>query len=126
VLDWELSTLGDPLADFTYHLMGWEMPSSDPVRPSIAQIEDKKAWGIPTRDEYVARYCELTGRENGIPDLNYYFAYNAFRLAGILQGIVGRVRDGTASNAAAAQNEGRVEPLAKFAYAAAQRAGMDG
>ncbi len=126
VLDWELSTLGDPLADFTYHLMGWEMPSSDPVRPSIAQIEDKKAWGIPTRDEYVARYCELTGRENGIPDLNYYFAYNAFRLAGILQGIVGRVRDGTASNAAAAQNEGRVEPLAKFAYAAAQRAGMVG
>ncbi len=124
VLDWELSTLGDPLADFTYHLMGWEIPSSDPVRPAIAQITDKKAWGIPTRDEYVARYCELTGRDKGIPDLDYYFAYNAFRLAGILQGIVGRVRDGTASNAAAAQNEGRVAPLAQFAYAAAQRAGM--
>ena len=59
-------------------------------------------------------------------ELDYYFAYNAFRLAGILQGIVGRVRDGTASNAAAAQNEGRVAPLAQFAYACAQRAGMSG
>jgi aminoglycoside phosphotransferase (APT) family kinase protein len=126
VLDWELSTLGDPLADFTYHLMGWEIPSTDPVRPAIAQIEDKKAWGIPTRDEYVARYCELTGRKEGLPDLNYYFAYNAFRLAGILQGIVGRVRDGTASSAVAAQNAELVVPLAKFAYAAAQRAGMEG
>jgi aminoglycoside phosphotransferase (APT) family kinase protein len=125
VLDWELSTLGDPLADFTYHLMSWEMPSSDPARPSIASIADLKAWGIPTRDEYVARYCELTGRD-GLPELDYYFAYNAFRLAGILQGIVGRVRDGTASNAAAAENEGRVEPLARFAYACAQRAGLAG
>ena len=125
VLDWELSTLGDPLADFTYHLMSWEMPSSDPQRPSIAGVKDLKAWGIPAKDEYVARYCELTGR-SGLPELNYYFAYNAFRLAGILQGIVGRVRDGTASNAAAAQNEGRVAPLAQFAYACAQRAGMEG
>jgi len=125
VLDWELSTLGDPLADFTYHLMQWEMPSSDPVRPSIAQVENKKEKGIPTKDEYVARYCELTGR-SGLPELDYYFAYNAFRLAGILQGIVGRVRDGTASNAAAAQNEGRVAPLAQFAYACAQRAGLEG
>jgi aminoglycoside phosphotransferase (APT) family kinase protein len=125
VLDWELSTLGDPLADFTYHLMSWVMPSSDPNRPSLALVEDKEAKGIPTKEQYVARYCELTGRR-GLPDLQYYFAYNAFRLAGILQGIVGRVRDGTASNAAAAQNEGRVEPLAKFAYACAQRAGMAG
>jgi aminoglycoside phosphotransferase (APT) family kinase protein len=125
VLDWELSTLGDPLADFTYHLMSWVMPSSDPNRPSLALVEDKEAKGIPTKEQYVARYCELTGRR-GLPDLQYYFAYNAFRLAGILQGIVGRVRDGTASNAAAAQNEGRVEPLAKFAYTCAQQAGMEG
>jgi aminoglycoside phosphotransferase (APT) family kinase protein len=123
VLDWELSTLGDPLADFSYHLMSWVMPSSDPNRPSLALVEDKEAKGIPTKEQYVARYCELTGRK-GLPDLQYYFAYNAFRLAGILQGIVGRVRDGTASNAAAAQNEGRVEPLAKFAYECALRAGM--
>jgi aminoglycoside phosphotransferase (APT) family kinase protein len=125
VLDWELSTLGDPLADFTYHLMSWEMPSSDPNRPSLAQIENKEAWGIPTKEAYVARYCELTGR-TGLPEMDYYFAYNAFRLAGIIQGIVGRVRDGTASNAAAAENEGRVAPLAKFAYACAQRAGLEG
>ena len=82
-----------------------------------------KAAGIPTKEEYVARYCELTGRA-GLPELDYYFAYNAFRLAGILQGIVGRVRDGTASNAAAAENEARVAPLAKFAYDCARRAGM--
>ncbi len=126
VLDWELSTLGDPLADFTYHLMSWQMPSSDPVRPSLADVKDKEAKGIPTQEQYVARYCELTGRCGGLPELDYYFAYNAFRLAGILQGIVGRVRDGTASNAAAAQNEGRVAPLAQFAYACAQRAGMEG
>ena len=73
--------------------------------------------------QYVARYCELTGRKS-IPNIDFFFAYNAFRLAGILQGIVGRVRDGTASNAAAAQNEGRVAPLAKFAYDCALRAGM--
>jgi aminoglycoside phosphotransferase (APT) family kinase protein len=125
VLDWELSTLGDPLADFTYHLMSWLMPSSDPARPSLASVDDKDkvAKGIPTKEQYVARYCELTNRKS-MPDLDYYFAYNAFRLAGILQGIVGRVRDGTASNAAAAQNEGRVAPLAQFAYGCAQRAGM--
>ncbi len=125
VLDWELSTLGDPLADFTYHLMSWEMPSSDPQRPSISGVKDLEAWGIPTKEQYVARYCELTGREGGMPELDYYFSYNAFRLAGIIQGIVGRVRDGTASNAAAAQNEGRVAPLAKFAYNCALRAGME-
>jgi aminoglycoside phosphotransferase (APT) family kinase protein len=124
VLDWELSTLGDPLADFTYHLMQWEMPSQDPTRPSLAEVPNKEELGIPTKAQYVARYCELTGRA-GMPELDYYFAYNAFRLAGILQGIVGRVRDGTAANAAAAQNEGRVAPLAKFAYACAQRAGME-
>ncbi len=123
VLDWELSTLGDPLADFTYHLMSWEMPSNDPQRPAISGVKDLKTHGIPTKEEYVARYCELTGR-SGLPQLDYYFAYNAFRLAGILQGIVGRVRDGTASNAAAAENEARVAPLAQFAYACALRAGM--
>ncbi|MEQ1610987.1 MAG: phosphotransferase family protein [Hyphomonadaceae bacterium] len=123
VLDWELSTLGEPLADFTYHLMSWVMPSNDPQRPAISGVKDLKAHGIPTSEEYVARYCELTGRA-GLPDLDYYFAYNAFRLAGILQGIVGRVRDGTASSAVAAENEGRVAPLAQFAYACALRAGM--
>ena len=62
VLDWELSTLGDPLADFTYHLMRWEMPSSDPQPAFARAVDDKEANGIPTQEQYVARYCELTGR----------------------------------------------------------------
>ena len=105
--------------------MSWITPSSDPQRPSISGVVQDPSYGIPNKEKYVARYCELTGRDS-IPNLDYFFAYNAFRLAGILQGIVGRVRDGTASNAAAAQNEGRVQPLAQFAYACAQRAGMEG
>ena len=125
VLDWELSTLGDPLADFSYHLMNWVMPSNDETRGSIANIKDLKAHGIPTLDEYVDMYCQRTGRQ-GMPDLNYYFSYNAFRLAGILQGIVGRVRDGTASNANAASNAERVIPLAQFAADRARMAGMEG
>lgn len=123
VLDWELSTLGDPLADFSYHLMNWVMPSNDPGRKALLDIPDLKAHGIPSQDEYVAMYCEHTGRD-GLPELDYYFSYNAFRLAGILQGIIGRVRDGTASNANAAAMEARVEPLAKFAADCARKAGM--
>lgn len=123
VLDWELSTLGDPLADFSYHLMNWVMPSGDETRGSLSSIPDLKAHGIPTMQEYVDMYCEHTGRD-GLPQLDYYFAYNAFRLAGILQGIVGRVRDGTASNANAAKNADRVRPLAAFAAERARMAGM--
>lgn len=125
VLDWELCTLGDPLADFSYHLMNWVMPSSDPGRGALVDIEDLSSYGIPTLEDYVELYCQHTGR-SGLPDLNYYFAYNGFRLAGILQGIIGRVRDGTASNANAAAMEARVEPLAAFAADFARRAGMQG
>jgi len=125
VLDWELCTLGDPLADFTYHLMNWIMPSSDPTRGSLSSIPDLKAYGIPTMEEYVDLYCKHTGRD-GLPELNYYFAYNAFRLAGILQGIVGRVRDGTAASTEAASNADRVRPLATFAADCARKAGMPG
>lgn len=125
VLDWELSTLGDPLADFSYHLMNWVMPSNDPGRKALIDIPDLNAHGIPTQEEYVDMYCQHTGRD-GLPELDYYFSYNAFRLAGILQGIIGRVRDGTASNANAAAMEARVEPLAKFAADCARKAGMAG
>ena len=123
VLDWELCTLGDPLADFTYHLMNWMMPSSDPSRGALVDIEDLNAYGIPTMDEYVALYCKHTGRD-GLPEVNYYFAYNAFRLAAICQGIVGRVRDGTANSANADAMEARVAPLAMFAAECARKAGM--
>jgi aminoglycoside phosphotransferase (APT) family kinase protein len=115
VLDWELSTLGNPLADFTYLLMNW-------VNGTVSTIPDLKAHGIPTLDEYVAEYCRLTGRD-GLPDLNWYFAYNGFRLAGILQGIVGRVRDGTANSPQAAAMADRVPLLGEMAWNFAKKAG---
>ena len=120
VLDWELSTLGNPLADFSYLLMHWVMPGGE--RASLAGIEDLKAWGIPTVEEAVEQYCRLTGRD-GLPELNWYFAYNMFRLAGICQGIVGRVRDGTAASAHAQTMEARVPALADAALAFAKKAG---
>jgi len=120
VLDWELSTLGNPLADFSYLLMHWVMPGGE--RASLAGIEDFAAWGIPTVEEAVAQYCRLTGRD-GLPELNWYFAYNMFRLAGICQGIVGRIRDGTAASAHAQTMEARVPALADAALAFAKKAG---
>ena len=120
VLDWELSTLGDPLGDFSYYLMSWVMPADG--RAPIGGL-DLKALGIPTIEETVALYCAQTGRD-GIPALDWYFAYNAFRLAGILQGIAGRVRDGTAASAHATQMIARIRPLAQAAHAFAQKAGM--
>ena len=124
VLDWEFSTQGDPLADFTYHLMNWVMPSSE-GRGALSDIDDLKAYGIPTMDEYIDMYCSHRGL-TGMPDVHYYFAYNGFRLAGICQGIVGRVRDGTASSANASLMEARVPLLAQFAYGEAQKAGLVG
>ena len=115
VLDWELSTLGEPLADFTYLLMNW-------VNGGVSQIPDLKAHGIPSIDEYVAEYCRLTGR-TGLHDLDWFFSYNMFRLAGICQGIVGRVRDGTANSPQAAAMAERVPLLAKSAWTYAQKAG---
>ena len=115
VLDWELSTLGEPLADFTYLLMNW-------FNGAIASIPDLEAHGIPSVEEYTAEYCRLTKRDS-LPDLNWFFAYNTFRLAGILQGIVGRVRDGTANSPQAAQMAQRVPLLAKAGWAFAQKAG---
>jgi aminoglycoside phosphotransferase (APT) family kinase protein len=124
VLDWELSTIGDPLADFTYHLMQWQMPGGAANASSLLGA-DLEALGIPTMDEYVAMYCRRTGRAT-TPNMDYYAAYNFFRLAGILQGIVGRVRDGTAANANAAQNAAAVGPLAGIGWYFAQRAGATG
>ncbi|HEY2752000.1 phosphotransferase [Phenylobacterium sp.] len=115
VLDWELSTLGEPLADFTYLLMNW-------VNGSISTIPDPKAHGIPTLQETVDYYCSLTGR-TGLHDLDWFFSYNAFRLAGILQGIVGRVRDGTANSPHAAQQADRVVSLAQASWRFAEKAG---
>ncbi|HTQ15666.1 MAG TPA: phosphotransferase family protein [Rhizomicrobium sp.] len=121
VLDWELCTIGDPMADFTYHLMQWQMPGGVSSGGSLLGA-DFAALGIPDKDAYTRMYCARTHRDT-IPNMDYYAAYNFFRLAGILQGIVGRVRDGTASNANAAQNASGVRPLAERAWHFAQRAG---
>lgn len=120
VLDWELSTLGDPLGDFTYFIMNWVLPSDG--RAGLGGL-DLPALGIPTLDETVALYCQLTGRD-GIGALDWYFSYNAFRLAAIIQGIAGRVRDGTAASAQATEMVKRIRPLASAAYAYAQKAGL--
>mgnify|MGYP003451144395 FL=1 len=119
VLDWELSTLGHPLADFSYHLMMYRMPA---VGTTGLAGNDLKAMGIPTEDEYVVAYCRRTGR-SGIPNLDFYVAYNMFRLAAIIHGIKGRVVRGTASNAHAVASAATFEPLADAAWAQALKAG---
>jgi aminoglycoside phosphotransferase (APT) family kinase protein len=112
VLDWELSTIGHPLADFTYHLMAWQMADIG-IGSSGLVGKDLDELGIPDAESYIARYCERTGRNKGIDHRNFYSAFNFFRLAAILQGIAGRVRDGTAASAHAAQAVNAVLPLAK-------------
>jgi aminoglycoside phosphotransferase (APT) family kinase protein len=120
VLDWELSTLGDPLGDFSYVCMAWV---TDNGGRSGLQDLDRKALGIPELDEVVERYCQVTGRDS-VPDMNWYFAYNFFRLAGIMQGIKKRVIDGTASSAHAKAMSERVQPLVDRAFEFAKLAGM--
>jgi len=120
VLDWELSTLGDPLADFTYLAMQWEMPAA----PGSAGLggHDLNGTGIPDLEEAAALYCAATGRE-GVPALDWYFSYNLFRLLGIVQGIKKRMLDGNASSAKAAEMAARVPMLAAAAWDFARRAG---
>ncbi len=119
VLDWELGTLGDPLADFTYVAMAWVTENGG--RSGVMDL-DRAALGIPELDEMVARYCAATGRDN-IPDLDWYFAFNFFRLAGIIQGIKKRVIEGTATSSHARDMSERVYPLAEAAWAFAVKAG---
>jgi aminoglycoside phosphotransferase (APT) family kinase protein len=123
VLDWELSTLGDPLADLAYHLMQWDMPPSESgagVGTLVGQNLDQL--GIPARGDYVEAYSARTGLDPR-PHLPVYLAYNFFRLAAIFQGIAGRVRQGTATSENAAAMEPLVRPLAVKAWAFAREAG---
>jgi aminoglycoside phosphotransferase (APT) family kinase protein len=112
VLDWELSTLGHPLADFAYHCMGWRLKPGE--FRGIGGL-DVAALGIPSEEEYVAMYCRRTGR-SAIPNWDYYLAYNMFRLAAILQGIMGRVLDGTASSQHAIESGRRARPMAEAGW----------
>ncbi len=119
VLDWELSTLGHPLADFAYHAMSWYIPPGQ--FRGIAGL-DHAALGIPTEQEYVAMYCRRTGRGEIDPSTwNYYVAYNLFRLAAILQGIAKRVLDGTAASAHAADAGQRAPLLAELGWKQVER-----
>jgi aminoglycoside phosphotransferase (APT) family kinase protein len=122
VLDWELSTIGDPIADFTYHLMQWRMPPAPSGSGVGSLVGHEGEPGLPSLDDYVARYCQRRGLA-GIPDLDIYLAYNFFRLAAIFQGIVGRVRDGTAANPNAARMAEHVRPMAEVAWSYARKAG---
>jgi len=115
VLDWELSTLGHPLADFTYHLMAWQMPEIG-IGSTGLMGKDLAALGIPDEETYTTQYCKRTGRENGIANRHFYSAFNFFRLAAILQGIAGRVRDGTAASAHAEKAVKAVTPLADLGW----------
>ena len=124
VLDWELSTLGHPLADFSYHCMSWHIvPGGGHGARGIGGL-DHAALGIPTEREYVRRYCERTGRGDPdavMADWNFYLAYNLFRIAGILQGIAKRIEVGTASSAQARQSAAGTRPLAEMGWRIAQQ-----
>jgi aminoglycoside phosphotransferase (APT) family kinase protein len=117
VLDWELSTLGHPLADLSYQCMGWHVL---PGQFRGIKGLDLPALGIPTEPEYVAAYCRRTGRA-GIANWNFYLAYNMFRFAAILQGIRKRALEGTASSARAHSAGERAKPLAELAWGFAQK-----
>ena len=119
VLDWELSTLGDPMADFSYMLIGWVLPAT--MRNGVAGA-DLKALGIPSLEETVERYAAKTGSP-APQNLDWLLAYNLFRLAAICQGIAGRVRDGTAASAHARTMAAQVEPLSAAALGFAKKAG---
>jgi aminoglycoside phosphotransferase (APT) family kinase protein len=121
VLDWELSTLGHPAADFSYHCLSWHIPPGK--FRGIAGL-DLAALGIPDEDAYIAAYSRRTGRTIQREDFNFYLAYNLFRLAGIMQGIMKRYVDGTASSAQALENGKAARPMAEMAWQFAQRAGV--
>ncbi|WLI90966.1 phosphotransferase [Massilia sp. R2A-15] len=113
VLDWELSTLGHPLADFSYHCMSWHIEPGQ--FRGIAGL-DLEALGIPSQEQYIATYCARTGATIRAEDFNFYLAYNMFRLAGIMQGIMKRYVDGTASSPQALQNGKAARPMAELGW----------
>jgi aminoglycoside phosphotransferase (APT) family kinase protein len=122
ILDWELSTLGHPLADFSYHCMSWHIPPGH--FRGIAGLPLGEL-GIPSEAEYVAAYCRRTGRA-AIAHWNFYLAYNMFRLAAILQGIMKRAEEGVAASEQARDAGKRARPLAELGWEYAQRAMREG
>lgn len=121
VLDWELSTIGNPVGDLTYHMMEWFRPAGVDVRGTLAGA-DLAALGIPSAEDYAARYRDRTGFDVD-PIHPFYRAFNLFRVAAILQGIAGRARDGVQTDAKAAEIITRIKPLVVAAWREAQAAG---
>jgi aminoglycoside phosphotransferase (APT) family kinase protein len=119
VLDWELSTIGDPLADFAYHVLTWRVTPE--LFRGLAGV-DFAALGIPGEADYVAAYCRRTGRA-AIAGWEFYLVYSLFRIAAILQGIAKRAIDGTAASADAAEQGKLARPLAEQAWQLAQSLG---
>ncbi len=119
VLDWELSTLGHPLADFSYHLMMYRMP---PLVTAGLKGADLNALNIPSEADYVAAYCRRTGRR-GIPHLDFYLAFNFFRFAAIAHGIKGRLARGTAASPHAVRMAEALPALTGLAWQQAVTAG---
>jgi aminoglycoside phosphotransferase (APT) family kinase protein len=119
VLDWELSTLGDPLVDFAYNGMSWHIDNSFSGLRGVAGV-NLAALGIPDESSYVAQYCERTRRAHP-QHWDYYIVYNLFRLAGILQGIAARALQGNAANPSAAEFGSHAKPLAEIAWLKAQQ-----
>jgi aminoglycoside phosphotransferase (APT) family kinase protein len=117
VLDWELSTLGHPLGDFAYHVMTWRF--SPELFRGLAGA-DLSALGIPTEQDYIEAYCRRTGRA-GIEHWDFYMAFVMFRMAAIFQGIMGRVRDGTATDARAREAGAKARPVAELAWQQVER-----
>lgn len=115
VLDWELSTLGHPFSDIAYQCMQLRIPAN----PDLGNLGglgglDRRALGIPSEEEYVARYCERMGLD-GIPDWSFYLGFSFFRFAAILQGIMKRYQDGTASSTQALTYGRMTRPMAEMA-----------
>ncbi len=117
VVDWELSTLGHPLGDFAYHVMAWRF--SPELFRGLAGA-DLRALGIPDEEEYVQAYCRRTGRTR-IEHWDFYMAFVMFRMAAIFQGIMGRVRDGTATDVRAREAGAKARPVAELAWQQVER-----
>jgi acyl-CoA dehydrogenase len=118
VLDWELATLGDPLADISYNCMSWHIPAD--LWRGIGGL-DLRELGIPEEAEYLKRYCDATGSNDAIEHWDFYLAYNLFRIAAILQGIAKRARDGNAAATDAFEMGRKARPLADIGWGYAAR-----
>jgi aminoglycoside phosphotransferase (APT) family kinase protein len=119
VIDWELSTLGHPMSDFAYHCLMWRMPPGE--FRGLAGV-DVKALGIPSEREYVAAYCRRVGREQ-VPEheWEYYMAFNLFRLAAIVQGVLARALQGNASSQNALETGRRARALSEAGWHQVER-----